>query len=147
MVWKPRLTVAAIIERHGRFLMVEETIDGQPTLNQPAGHVEDRESIVDAVVRETREETAWGFRPDALVGLYRWVDGQGETFLRAAFCGEAFDHDATQTLDPDIDEARWMALDELEAAEKRFRSPLVMACLRDYLAGQRYPLEILKDMP
>jgi len=148
MVWKPRLTVAALIEQQGRFLLVEETIEGRPTLNQPAGHVEDGESIIDAVIRETLEETAWEFRPQALVGLYRWVHPQGDTFLRVAFSGEAVHHDLDRALDPDIDRVCWMDLAELEqaGAEDRFRSPLVMRCLRDYLAGHRYPLELLQDV-
>jgi 8-oxo-dGTP pyrophosphatase MutT (NUDIX family) len=146
MVWKPRLTVAAIVEQQGSFLLVEETIDGKPTLNQPAGHVEDGESILAAVIRETREETAWEFRPLALVGLYRWVHPNGETFLRAAFSGEAVHYDPQQPLDPDIDRVCWMELPELRQAEARCRSPLVMRCLEDYLAGHRYPLELLQDV-
>lgn len=148
MVWKPRLTVAAIIEQWGRFLLVEETIDGKVVLNQPAGHVEDGESIIDAVIRETLEETAWEFRPQSLVGLYRWVHPDGDTYLRAAFHGEVVTHYPDQALDPDIDRVRWMKLSELQQAEAedRFRSPLVMRCLRDYLAGRRYPLELLQDV-
>lgn len=146
MVWKPRLTVAAIVEQQGRFLMVEESIEGRSTLNQPAGHVEDGESILDAVVRETREETAWEFHPESLVGLYRWVHPNGETFLRAAFYGDAVKHDPHLALDPDIDAVCWMDMAELQQAEQRFRSPLVMRCLQDYLAGHRYPLSLLQDV-
>jgi 8-oxo-dGTP pyrophosphatase MutT (NUDIX family) len=148
MVWKPRLTVAAIIEQQGRFLLVEERIDGKPMLNQPAGHVEDGESIVTAVIRETLEETAWDFRPEALVGIYRWVHPDGDTYLRAAFSGEAVTHYPDQALDPDIDRVRWMDVAELHQAEieGRFRSPLVMRCLQDYLAGRRYPLALLQDV-
>ena len=148
MVWKPRLTVAAIIERDQRYLMVEETIAGRTTLNQPAGHVEDGESILAAAIRETREETAWHFEPQALIGLYRWVHTDGDTFIRASFSGTVSDFDPLQPLDADIDQARWLSLDELLLAEQQnlLRSPLVMRCILDYQQGKRYPLELLQDV-
>lgn len=146
MIWTPRTTVAALIERDGRFLMVEENIGGQLQLNQPAGHLEDGESLIEAVIRETREETAWSFTPRALVGIYRWRHPlRAETYLRFAFCGEAIDHDATSTLDADIHRALWLSPDEIMARQAVLRSPLVLQCLQDYLSGQRYSLNILHN--
>jgi len=148
MVWKPRLTVAAVIERNKQFLMVEETIDGRSTLNQPAGHVEDGESIIEAVIRETREETAWHFQPEYLLGIYRWKHDDGDTYIRASFSGTANGFDNEQPLDPDIDQARWMTMEELHMAEQQeiFRSPLVMRCITDFQRGTRFPLDILQDL-
>lgn len=141
----PHLTVAAVVERDGRFLFVEERADGLTVLNQPAGHVEDRESFVDAVVREMREETGWAFAPDALVGVYRWRHpGNGHTFIRAAFAGTLGERVADGPLDPDIIACHWLARAEL--ARWRLRSPLVERCVEDWSAGVRYPLGILIDV-
>ena len=120
MAWNPEVTVAAIVERDNRFLMVEERISGRLVLNQPAGHLEDGETLVEAVIRETREETAWRFRPDALVGTYLWrspVDGR--SFLRFAFCGTVDDHHAQQPLDEGILRALWMTHEQLLAQPSR----------------------------
>jgi 8-oxo-dGTP pyrophosphatase MutT (NUDIX family) len=136
------ITVAAVIESSGRFLVVEERIDGRLVLNQPAGHVEDRETLVDAVIRETREETAWGFAPTALLGTYRWRNPQTHaSFLRFAFLGEVRDHRPDQPLDRDIVRATWLTRDEIVAAENRLRSPLVLRCIDDYLTGQQFALD------
>ncbi|OOG21206.1 NUDIX hydrolase [Thioalkalivibrio denitrificans] len=144
--WTPRVTVAAVVEREGRFLFVEESVAGETRINQPAGHLEDRESVLDAVVRETLEETAWRFTAEALVGIYRWRQGtSGETFLRFAFCGKVADHDDTRILDPEIRRVLWLDRDALLARRAQWRSPLVMRCVEDYLAGNRYPLEVLLD--
>ncbi|WP_018952426.1 NUDIX hydrolase [Thioalkalivibrio sulfidiphilus] len=145
--WTPRATVAAVVERDGRFLMVEEQVDGGLRLNQPAGHLEDGESLLQAVIRETLEETAWHFRPEALVGIYRWRHPGGETFLRFAFAGAVHDQDGTRTLDPDILRTLWLDRDTLVTERARLRSPLVLRCVDDYLAGRRYPLALLQDLP
>jgi 8-oxo-dGTP pyrophosphatase MutT (NUDIX family) len=140
--WNPEVTVAAIVEREGRFLMVEERIAGRLVLNQPAGHLEDRETLIEAVIRETREETAWRLTPEALVGTYLWRNPANErTFLRFAICGRVADHDAAQALDTGIVRALWMTHDQLLAQPGRLRSPLVLRCLEDYLKGARQPLE------
>jgi 8-oxo-dGTP pyrophosphatase MutT (NUDIX family) len=142
MRWNPEVTVAAIVERDGCFLMVEERIRGRLVLNQPAGHLEDAETLIEAVVRETREETAWGFTPDALVGTYLWrspIDGR--SFLRFAFCGTVTDLRAGQPLDAGIVRALWMSHEQLLAASARLRSPLVMRCIDDYLLGKRQPVD------
>ncbi|MBE9608888.1 NUDIX hydrolase [Chitinilyticum piscinae] len=145
-MWKPNTTVAAIVERDGKFLFVEERILGELKLNQPAGHVEKNESIVAACVRETLEETAYAFTPTALVGIYQWtVPGTDLTYLRYAFTGELGAHHAERTLDDGIEAAVWLTRDELIARSAQHRSPLILACVDDYLAGKRYPLELLRD--
>jgi 8-oxo-dGTP pyrophosphatase MutT (NUDIX family) len=139
---KPDITVAAIVERDGRFLVVEERIAGRLVLNQPAGHVEDRETLVAAVIRETREETAWAFQPDALVGTYLWRSpATGVSTLRFAFAGTVSDHRTDLPLDRGIVRAFWSSRIELMAANARLRSPLVLRCIDDYVAGRRYPLD------
>jgi 8-oxo-dGTP pyrophosphatase MutT (NUDIX family) len=142
MRWNPEVTVAAVVERDGRFLMVEERISGRLVLNQPAGHLEDGESVVEAAVRETREETAWRLHPEALIGVYLWRNPADErTFLRFAFCGRVDDHRSEQVLDTGIVRAVWLSHEQLLAQPGRLRSPLVLRCLEDYLLGKRQPLD------
>lgn len=148
MIWKPHATVAAIIEHNNKFLMVEELIQGVAVFNQPAGHLEPDESIIDAVIRETREETAWQFVPEAIIGIYLWKHPEnGETYLRVAICGSCKNHDAQQPLDKEIIQSIWMSRHELLAEPKKLRSPMVINCIDDYLAGKRYPLDMLIDVP
>jgi len=147
MTWKPHATVAAIIERDGKFLMVEELINGQRLFNQPAGHLDPDESLLDAVIRETREETAWQFLAEAVTGIYLWKHpDNGETFLRIAFCGQCSDHDPGQTLDDGILQAVWMTHDEIVRQKQQLRSPMVINCIEDYIAGKRYPLDVLQTI-
>lgn len=116
------------------------------TLNQPAGHLESGESLIDAAIRETQEETAWQFKPTAIIGIYRWQHPtNGETYMRYCFTGEAVHHDPEQLLDADIHQAVWLTKQDLLARQDAFRSPLVLDCFNDYLAGQRYPLTLLKN--
>ncbi len=144
---KPDLTVAAIVEQDGKFLFVEERVNHRLVFNQPAGHVEHGESLLQAVVRETLEETAWRFTPQALVGVYLWEQPERHrTFLRFAFCGQISDHDATRRLDRGIERTVWMDRHTLLTRETRWRSPMVLRCVDDYLAGRRYPLELLQDL-
>jgi 8-oxo-dGTP pyrophosphatase MutT (NUDIX family) len=143
MVWKPDVTVAAVIERGGRFLLVEERIRGRLVLNQPAGHLEDRETLLDAVVRETLEETAWHFTPDALLGIYQWRSPRGHTTLRFAFTGSVHDYHADRPLDPPIVTTHWLAREEIAQRAARLRTPLVLRCVEDYLAGRRVSLDAL----
>lgn len=146
-IWKPHVTVAAVVERESRFLMVEETAEGRRVLNQPAGHLEPGESLLEAMIRETREETGWEVEGLALVGIYRWLHPeQGNTFLRVTFAARALSHDPGRALDRGIHCTRWLTHGELAAATQRLRSPLVLHCTTDYLAGRRYPLELLRDL-
>lgn len=143
--WKPNVTVAAIAAHEGRFLLVEERDNGALMINQPAGHLEDGESLIDAVRREVLEETACVFDPEALVGIYQWRDtAGGRTFLRFAFCGRAGAPDASRALDAGIERAVWMTREQIALASPRFRSPWVLTCVDDYLAGRRLPLECLQ---
>lgn len=147
MRWMPHVTVAAIVESSGKFLMVEEHVEGRLVLNQPAGHLDDGESLSEAVIRETLEETGWHFQPRAVTGIYRWRHPvNGETFLRVAFSGRCTDHDAHRPLDTGIVQALWMARDELGSRGGMLRSPLVLRCLDDYLAGNSFPLAMLNDV-
>jgi 8-oxo-dGTP pyrophosphatase MutT (NUDIX family) len=146
MIWKPNVVVAAIIEREGKFLLVEEKADDRLVLNQPAGHLDEGESLMQAVVRETLEETAWHFTPEALLGVYRWPHPtKGVTYLRFAFTGRVTQHEESRALDHDIVRTLWLSPEEIRAERARHRSPQVERCLNDYLAGRRYPLELLAE--
>lgn len=150
--WKPSVTVAAIIERDGRFLLVEEeTADGLK-LNNPAGHLEQGESPPEACAREALEETAHVFRPTALLGVYlcrtrRDSTGEDVTYLRLAFCGELGAQDPARPLDQGIVRALWLTPEEIRSSAQRHRSPLVMRCVEDYLAGIRHPLSAVYTDP
>ena len=139
------VTVAALIEREGRFLLVEEETDAGLRFNQPAGHLDDGESLVAACAREALEETGWHFQPRSLVGIYQWPRPQGDiTYLRFAFAGQLGAHDPARQLDTGILRAVWMSLAEIEASVERHRSPLILQCVRDYLDGRRYPLDLIR---
>jgi len=148
MSWFPHMTVAAIIEMKGRFLMVEELdAEGNRVLNQPAGHLEEDESLLEAVSREALEETGWPFHPEALVGIYRWkIPPDGATYVRACFSGISDDTLPLQRLDSDIIRTIWMDYKEIVANSHRLRSPLVLTCIDHYRAGQRAPLTLLHDI-
>ncbi len=143
-VWKPNVTVAAVVERDGRFLLVEEETSRGRLFNQPAGHLDPGESLLDAVARETLEETAYAFEPAALLGVYQYHSAaDGVTYLRFAFTGSLTGHDSGRALDTGIIRAAWLAPGEIRREQARHRSPLVMRCIDDYLAGRRYPLDVL----
>ncbi len=146
MVWKPHVTVAAVVERDGRFLLVEENTERGLLFNQPAGHLEADESIVAAAIRETFEETAWEFIPEHLIGVYRWrPSGSEVTYVRFAFSGRLGRHHADRALDTGIVRAVWLSPDEIRAGRDHHRSPLVVRCMEDYLSGVRAPLDLLVD--
>ena len=144
MVWKPNVTVAAIIERDGKFLLVEEHTSQGLLFNQPAGHLEADESLLAAVARETLEESAYKFEPQHLIGIYRWHAPESDTtYLRFAFTGRIISHHPERALDEGIVRAVWMTPEEIRATTARHRSPLILRCMEDYLAGKRYPLELI----
>lgn len=144
---KPDITVAAIAESQGRFLVVEERINRRLVFNQPAGHVERGESLIAAVVREVREETAWRFRPTDLIGVYLWQNPRsGLSTMRFAFGGTVHDHDVAQPLDRGIVRTHWLSPADLRQRTPHLRSPLVMRCIEDYLTGLRQPLETVADL-
>ncbi len=150
--WKPSVTVAAIIEQEGKFLLVEEHTPEGLRFNNPAGHLDPGESPVSACAREALEETAHTFTPTGLVGLYlsrfqRAASGEDITYLRLAFCGELGLLDPTRQLDKGIVRTVWMTPDELRASAVRHRSPLVLRCIEDHLAGQRFPLSAIYTDP
>jgi 8-oxo-dGTP pyrophosphatase MutT (NUDIX family) len=148
MTWKPELTVAAVATQGERFLVVEERVARRRVFNQPAGHVEDGETLIDAVVRETLEETAWHFEPQFVVGIYLWKNPHTtRSYLRVAFGGLLRDHDPQRTLDTGIVCTHWFSRSQLLAHSSRLRSPLVMRCVEDWLAGARYPLSLLNQVP
>lgn len=147
MTWRPDLTVAAVVQRQDRFLIVEERINGRLVLNQPAGHVEEGESIIAAVTRETLEETAWHLAPAHLLGVYLWRnESSGRSFLRFAITGDVLRHEPERELDRGIVAAHWLSRDQLLAQSSRLRSPLVLRCIDDYLAGCRHDLAALTFM-
>jgi len=142
MIWKPHVTVAAIVEHQGKFLMIEEVAEGKAVFNQPAGHLEDGEDLITAVIRETLEETARHFIPAAITGIYQWTSPRdGNTFLRICFNGHCDEPDPGRALDQGIIRALWLSRDEL--LDLPLRSPLVLRGIDDYLAGKRFPLELL----
>lgn len=146
--WKPSVTVAALMERDGKFLLVEEHTDSGLKLNNPAGHLDPGESPADGCAREALEETAHHFKPTALVGIYlsrfrKKATGEDITYMRFAFCGTVGEEVPGMALDEGIVRALWMTPEEIRANEHRHRSPLLLRCLDDYLAGKRYPLDMI----
>lgn len=143
--WKPNVTVAAVIEREGRFLLVEERTEQGLRLNTPAGHLDPGESPAEGCAREALEETAHAFVPTALVGIYlaRSADDPAVTYMRFAFSGELGEREAGRALDTGIVRTLWMTADEIRASVARHRSPLLLQCVEDHLAGQRHPLDLI----
>jgi 8-oxo-dGTP pyrophosphatase MutT (NUDIX family) len=143
-MWKPHVVAATIVERDGRFLCVEERVDGRTVFNQPAGHLDPGETLVAAAVRETLEETAWTVAVTSLLGIYLMdTEIADKTFLRFCFVATAERFDPERRLDVEIVRAHWFTRDELHARSAQHRSPLVMRTVDDYLGGQRYPLSLL----
>ena len=144
--WQPDVTVATLVVRDGRLLCVEERANGQLVINQPAGHLEPDESLVEAAVRETREETGWNVRVTHMVGAYQWKAETGRHYLRFAFAAEPIDEIPEATLDEGIVRALWLAPGELQALAPRHRSPLVWQCAVDFLGGCRHPLWLVQQL-
>ena len=150
--WKPSVTVAAVVEHNGRFLLVEEHTPEGLRLNNPAGHLEVGESLEQACTRETLEETTYQFTPTALVGIYQaplrnTSTQETTTYLRFAFCGDLGALQLDRKLDRGIVRTLWMTADEIRASTARHRSPLLLRCVEDYLAGKRYPLDLIYTAP
>jgi len=144
MIWKPHVTVAAVIELDGKFLLVEEQTEDGPMFNQPAGHWEQGETLLQGVIREAREETAYSFVPEHLLGIYTWKHPRKDiTYLRFAFTGQVVDHDPLQNLDTGIIRAAWLTREEILSSQTRHRSPLIRQCVEDHLGGRRFPLDLI----
>jgi ADP-ribose pyrophosphatase YjhB (NUDIX family) len=144
MTWKPHATVAVIVEDdQGRFLLVEEHINGEIVFNQPAGHIEEGEAVTEAARREALEETGWEVEPEAFLGMYRYIaPANGVTYFRFCFAARPMRH-ITRQLDDDIVAAHWLTLDEVRNLGDRLRSPMVLDCLLDYREGRRFPLDVI----
>ncbi|MDH5480856.1 MAG: NUDIX hydrolase [Nitrosomonas sp.] len=146
MIWKPNVTVAAVVEQNGKYLLIEEEpeLGGGVFLNQPAGHLDPGESILQGVAREALEESAYTFVPEYILGIYQWHSASNDTtYLRFAFGGKITNHDPERALDTGILRADWFSLDEINKSLLRHRTPLVMECIQDHMAGRHYPLELL----
>jgi 8-oxo-dGTP pyrophosphatase MutT (NUDIX family) len=145
--WKPNATVAAIIEQNGKFLLVEEETDRGNRYNQPAGHLEDGETLLEAVIRETMEESAYEFTPEKLLGIYHWKHTHNKTtYLRFAFIGKVGKHYPMQPLDTGIIKTLWMGIDQIRENAHLMRSDQVLSCIEDYIAGKSYPLEVITNL-
>jgi 8-oxo-dGTP pyrophosphatase MutT (NUDIX family) len=143
--FRPDVTVAAVVPRDdGRFLLIEERVRGRLVLNQPAGHLEPGESLLQAAVRETLEEAAWDIEPEAFLGSYQWTAPDGAHFLRFAYIARAGRHHPERPLDRGIVRTMWLTRDEVQARREQLRSPLVLCAIDDYLAGVRLPLEAMR---
>lgn len=141
MPWAPHVTVAAVIRREDRYLMVEEAPEGQIVINQPAGHLEPDETLVDAVAREVREETGRHFFPSGIVGIYQWsLPGSDNSYLRFCFAGDVSAPDTDRGLDPDVIATHWMTREQIVSGPRPPRSPLVIRCIDD--ASRHPPLEL-----
>ena len=141
------LTVAAVIEKLGRFLVVEEYAHGEKVINQPAGHVEPGETFREAVMREVLEETAWHFEPSAITGVYLWrLPDSDEQFLRVTFCGSCYDHNPRLQLDEGIIRTLWLDRTGLQRRASMLRSPMVMQVIDDYRSGVRYPVNMFQQL-
>lgn len=146
MRFTPHVTVATLVEDQGRFLMVEEISDGRAVLNQPAGHLEADESLIQAALRETLEETGWEVELTAVTGIYLYTaPSNGVTYQRVCFAARPLRHYPERELDTGIIGPRWLTRDELLAHREQWRSPLIIRCIDDYLAGERFPLSLIRD--
>lgn len=146
MVWKPHVTVAAVIEQNKKFLLVEENTNSGVAFNQPAGHLEEGENIITAVKREVNEETAWQFEPEHIIAIQLWRKNPGfPSFVRVCFAGHVHSFNTDQALDDDIISTHWLTHNEISEKKTKLRSPLVLKSVDAYLAGEHYPLSLLKS--
>lgn len=146
MVWKPHVTVAAVIEKNKQFLLVEENTNNGIEFNQPAGHLDPGEKLIDAIKREVNEETAWQFNPAYIIAIQLWrKTPDSSSFLRVCFSGSVHSYNANQALDDDIITTHWLTYDEILARKKALRSTLVLKSIDAFLAGEHYPLSLIKS--
>ena len=146
MVWKPHVTVAAVIEKNNQFLLVEEHTSYGLAFNQPAGHLENGESLMTAIKREVLEETAWLFEPRYIVSIQLWrKNSQAESFLRVCFAGDCYQHNPNLALDEGIVATHWLTHQQIIAKKNQLRSSLVLTSIEQYLSGEHYPLNLLKS--
>jgi 8-oxo-dGTP pyrophosphatase MutT (NUDIX family) len=147
-VWRPHVTVACVVADGDRYLMVEETVNGRLAYNQPAGHLDDHESLTSAAVRETLEETGWTVELDHLIGVHQWRSTEhGDAVVRFSFAARAVHHDPDRPLDKDIQRTLWLTRAEIAALGDRLRSPMILLSIDAWLAGQRLPLSALSNLP
>jgi 8-oxo-dGTP pyrophosphatase MutT (NUDIX family) len=146
-VWRPHVTVACVVAQGARYLMVEEEVGGRLVYNQPAGHLDDGESLLQAAVRETMEETGWTVEPECFLGVHQWRSSEhGEGVVRFSFAARPLAHDPARRLDVGIRRALWLERSEIAALGPRLRSPMVLHSIDAWLAGRRYPLEALSSL-
>jgi ADP-ribose pyrophosphatase YjhB (NUDIX family) len=144
MAWPPHITVAAIVEKDGKFLMVEELSGGELVYNQPAGHLDPNETLLQAAIRETYEESGWHIEPTHVLGVSRYIADHNDTlYYRTSFIATAISYDSHATLDTGITRALWLSYEELKAQPEKLRSPLVLKNIEQYLNGERYPLSLI----
>ncbi len=144
MNWYPHLTVACVVEKDGQFLCVEELDNGTLVTNQPAGHVEQNETLVEAAIRETLEETQWRIEPTAILGnSYFTSPANNTTYFRTTFIAHALEFCQEQRMDSDIEQAVWLSFEQIEARKSRLRSPMVLQDFRRYKSGEQYPLQMI----
>jgi ADP-ribose pyrophosphatase YjhB (NUDIX family) len=147
-IWRPHVTVACVVARGERYLMVEEEVAGRLVYNQPAGHLDDHESLAQAALRETLEETGWTVELQHLIGVHQWRSTEhGDAVVRFSFAARAVSHDPDRPLDSDIRRALWLTRDEIAALGERLRSPMILQSIDLWLGGQRLPLETLSHLP
>ncbi|MGH1461142.1 MAG: NUDIX hydrolase [Neptuniibacter sp.] len=145
MGWHPHATVAVVVEKDGKFLLVEELSSGEIVFNQPAGHIEEGETFIEAACREALEETAWQVKPQYLIGFYIYKGGNDTTYHRACYAAEAIEHHAELSLDDGIIRAVWLSRDEIAEQSHKLRSPMVLKCIDDYLEGRHFPLDFIYE--
>ncbi|PCJ22292.1 MAG: NUDIX hydrolase [Gammaproteobacteria bacterium] len=148
MTWTPHVTVATLVEKDSKFLIVEEICNDQVVFSQPAGHVEQGETLIQAAIRETHEETGWNVTPTGLLGFYTYTSPHNQvTYYRTNFIAQAEDFDESATLDDGILRCLWLSLAEIRDNQHKLRSPIVLRCVEDYASGQRFPLGAIYEHP